>query len=518
MILVKNKSVVYFFVASSLFILGILQITTNNMNATFMSIPFNVVDTNTYFAFMNQAGEGHILFTNQYTPEPVPYIIFNPMWLIMGWITILIPPVITYYIFKFGFLVLFFYLLSKLIDKLKQKNIILFFVLFGSGIGYVFVMLSKIGFKLYGSIDQWAASSNTIGTVLAPVHFLISVCLMLTIIILYLKFWEEKKHLILIILLTLLLGFIHLFDVITLGLMFGLYMLWLLYKKKENLKNILKYNLIYALCILPAFIYTYYLYSFNPYFIAWNAQNVLDTPKLLHVIFGYFIPLIFAVIYFFHKKQKLKDIEVLLYSWIISGFILLYSPLNIQRRFLEGLFIPIMILGALGFIHVVLPYSEKMLKRVRIKKGRIITIILVCLLISPTSFYWLYRVYTNVKHDIQVSEYSIPYYLTQDELEALEWLDQNTENEDIVISAYGIGNYIPRMSGNRVFLGHWAQTIDYENKKELVRDFYSGNYDYVLELYDIDYIYYGNEEKKLGNPDFPYEKVFENNLVKIYKI
>ena len=37
-----------------------------------------LTDANTYLSFMNQAKEGHILFTNMYTSEDVPYILLRP--------------------------------------------------------------------------------------------------------------------------------------------------------------------------------------------------------------------------------------------------------------------------------------------------------------------------------------------------------------------------------------------------------------------------------------------------------
>src|SRR3989338_4794935 len=76
----------------------------------YMGIPYNVVDTNTYFSFMQQAKEGHLLFTNRYTPENVPHLIFSPVYLILGWFTLFLSQVLAYYLFKFIFLILFVYL------------------------------------------------------------------------------------------------------------------------------------------------------------------------------------------------------------------------------------------------------------------------------------------------------------------------------------------------------------------------------------------------------------------------
>ena len=501
-------------------------------NKAYMGIPYNVVDTNNYFSYMQQAREGHFLFTNKFTAEKVPYILFQPVFLPIGWLTALFPAVFVYFAFKFIFLIIFVYLIYKFLKLIVNKNelnVSLFFVLFGSGIGYVYILLNNIGFKKYGSIDYQSSATSSIGLNIAPVNFVISVCLMILIVICYYKFWESKKimHLVTLSALTLLLGFTHLFDVITLIPAFGIYMLWRLIKKKDDFGTILKYNLIYALIAIIPFIYTYYIFAVDPYFKEWNVQNVLETPKFLHVLFGYFFPLIFALFYFTDKityRREWKDLEVILFTWMLAGLFLLYAPLNIQRRFIEGLNIPIMILGSLGFTRVLLPKFEKVIKSfAAIKNPKSIAIFSIFILISPTSFYWLYKINSNISPNVEVSDYSVPYYLDKDELEALNWLKENTYSEELVLSAYGIGNYIPRISANRVFLGHWAQTINFEKKKKDVKQFFSANDNNsrkkLIDNYGIDYVYYGVEEKQIG--DFKpknMEKVFENEKVTIFKI
>lgn len=496
-------------------------------NKIYMFIPYNIVDTNTYLSFMQQAKEGHLLFTNRYTSENVPYIIFNPVYLVIGWLSFLLNSWVAYYLVKFIFLFIFIYLIYKLLKLVvneSELSVSSFFVLFGSGIGYIFILLNYFGFKRYGSIDYWVSETNSVAMNIAPVHFVISICLMILIIIFYFKFWENRKlkYLILASFLSVILGFVHFFDLITLILIFGIYMMWKFVKAKEKLALILKYNLVYGIPLIVPFVYTYFLYALNPFFKAWNEQNFLPSPEFKQIIFGFFFPLIFALIYFafkLFKKQKFNEIEVILFAWIFSGFVLLYSPFNIQLRFIEGLNIPIMILGSLGFLRVVLPL---IINSFRIKHIKAISIFMAFALISPTSFYWLYKINAEVKPDIKVDDYIVQYFLEKSELEAMHWLRDNTDSEDIVLSSYGIGNYIPRISGNRVFLGHWAQTIDFQNKKALVSKFYSTNDENfrknLINSYGIGYVYYGIEERKLGsfNPDYM-QKVFENGKAMIFK-
>ncbi len=523
-----KKTIIILLFVSILIVSQLIPFLNYNVdNKKFMGIPYSVVDTNNYFSYMQQAKEGNLAFTNKFTAEKVPFIFFQPVFLPMGWLTLILPEVFVYYLFKFIFIIIFAILVYKLLELIvdkKELNISAIFVLFGSGIGYVFLLLNNLGVKLYGSVDYWLSASNSIGLNLAPVHFAISVCLMIAIVILYYKFWEEKKisYLITLSILTLILGFTHLFDVISLIPAFGVYMIWRLVNKKDNIHTILKYNLIYAAIAIIPFIYTYYIFAVNPLFKEWDAQNVLETPKLLHVLFGYFIPFSFAIYYLKHKlinKIKFEDLEVILFVWMFSSMFLLYSPLNIQRRFIEGLNIPIMILGSLGFLRVFLPLIQKKFT----KSIKPVAILLMILLITPTSFHWLYKINANINPNIEVGDYSIPYYLDKDEIEALNWLKDNTNSDKTIISGYGIGNYIPRMTGNRAFLAHWAQTINLEKKKSDVKQFFSSNdvsfNKDLIKQYEIDYVYYGIEEQKLGvfEPK-DMKKVFENSKVVVYQV
>ncbi|MBT4648182.1 hypothetical protein HOC11_08005 [archaeon] len=496
----------------------------NNENI-YMGIPYSVVDTNTYLSFINQVSEGKLLFTNRFTSEKVPYIIFRPEFLLIGIFGYFLTPLLAYYFFKFVFLFLYIFLINKLIKltvNINELNITKLFVYFGSGIGYLLILLNNLGFKRINSADYLFGVSNSISINILPVHFIMSVCLMISIIILYILFWKDKKikYLIFSGLLSLILGFIHLFNVITIFCIFGFYMILKIINKNEKIINIIKFNLIFGLINLPALIYIFYLYTQIETLISWNKQNILTTPPIQTIILGFFIPLGFAILYLIHKivnKKNISDFEYILYFWITATFILIYMPFNIQSRFLEGVNIPIMIIGALGFSKCIDYLSEY----IKWKKLKPISIILIFLLISPTSFLWLEKIITTSQFNNAHDTY-IPLYLEKTELEAMNWLKENTDSEEIVISKYRIGNYIPRVSGNRVFFGHWAQTINFETKKKLVQNFYSNETqrNEIIENYNIKFIYFGNEERKIGIfiPTDKIKQVYKNKDVSIYKI
>jgi hypothetical protein len=496
-----------------------------NNQMVYMGVPYSVVDTNTYFSFINQVSEGNILFTNRFTPESVPYIMFRPVFLLIGIFGYFLTPLIAYYLFKIIFLFFFIFLVNKFIKLIVKENEIIatkIFIYFGSGIGYLLLWLSKLGTKRIHSIDLRYGVSNSISLNILPVHFVISICLMIAIIILYYNFWVTKKirYLIYSSLLSLLLGFVHLFDVITILFIFAMFMLLKIINKSEKIINVIKYNAIFGLINIPAFIYIYYLFSYVDTLSSWNKQNILTTPPIQTILLGFLIPLGFACFYFLYKitnKKKISELEYILYFWIISSILLVYMPINLQSRFLEGINIPIMILGALGFSKII----EFLSNYIKWNKFKLFSLIIIFILISPTSFLWLEKVHNSSKINNNFDTF-IPLYLEKTELEAINWLKENSDSEDIVISGYKIGNYIPRVSGNRVFLGHWAQTIDFDSKKKLVQKFYSDQIQRIkiIENYDIKFIYYGYEERKKGTiiPNDKIRQVYNNKNIIIYEV
>jgi hypothetical protein len=143
------------------------------------------------------------------------------------------------------------------------------------------------------------------------------------------------------------------------------------------------------------------------------------------------------------------------------------------------------------------------------------------LIILPTTLYlYLWRFY-------DLSRHGYPFYLYREEATAMQWLEQNTPQDSIVLSSYDIGMYLPGISGRLAFLSHWAQTVNFLGKKELVEGIYKGEIN-KPELYNslksnkIQYVFYGPAEHFLG--DFPPEKtdylteVYRSENVKIYMV
>jgi len=484
----------------------------------------STTDGNTYLSFMNQAKEGKLLFTNMYTSEDVPYIMFRPTYLIAGWVSYItrLPNIVVYHLFRIIGIILFLYFLEKIVslyfrDK-KERFLTLLICIFASGIGFFFKFLTLFGIKQYGSIDLSITDANNFLLLMAHPHTIFSIALMAASVYYFLKWNKDPKprYIAYSAFFSFTLGFEHLFDVITIYLVIGLFMIDQFISQKRIDWNRIKHLILFVLITALPFIYTYIMFTM-PSFSDWNTQNALDTPKFLHVMFGYgfmFFSFLAVLLYCILNYKKINPETKFMLYWIAAVLILIYSPFNMQRRFFEGAHIPFGIITGIFLFLILRPYlNSKFSKKIPVT---IIVLILISLL--PTNIYHFYNKTINIDNGRGNDPYAVNNYIYPKEHEALLWLKDNSEPGSIVISTYNIGNYIPSYMNQRVYLGHWAQTIDFEQKTIDIENYFKGINNITLQK--PAYVWYGVDEKIL-NPDFSLsnsEKIFENSKVTLYKL
>ena len=96
------------------------------------------------------------------------------------------------------------------------------------------------------------------------------------------------------------------------------------------------------------------------------------------------------------------------------------------------------------------------------KKHFVYIMIVLTILVIPTNVYTYFN-YFQFKDNVE-NFYSAPFYLSDSELSVLHWLQRNTETDDVILADPKFSSYVPRISGNKVYIGHWAQTIEYNKK------------------------------------------------------
>ncbi|MEP7293472.1 MAG: hypothetical protein ABI835_16930 [Chloroflexota bacterium] len=206
---------------------------------------------------------------------------------------------------------------------------------------------------------------------------------------------------------------------------------------------------------VPLFLFYALAFAQNPAFAAWSAQNNLASPAPLQYALAY-LPL--GVLALFGSRAVWRQPGIrsaLIVGWVLIVPILVYLPINVQRRMSEAVIVPLAILAAAG-----LRLLAK--RRVpRLVRGALVTITLLTsalLLLGGT---------------LAAATPAPPLFRPSAEIAALNWLNQHSQPGEIVLSAVETGNVIPAWTHLRTYMGHGPETINWQFKTNRLEYFYS---------------------------------------------
>jgi hypothetical protein len=287
--------------------------------------------------------------------------------------------------------------------------------------------------------------------------------------------------------------------------------------------------MIWALAPIPVIAYYYRAFASDPVFRNWSAQNVLPSPPIPYLLLGYGIVFLLAIGGVALVVRQRNERSLLLVAWVASAMVLLYVPFTLQRRMVEGLHIPLCVLATIGLFESVLPavMNSRWLNSFARWRGYQRTGLRRLLLYSVLMATFPSNLYLVLGYSASALNNSASLYYHQAEVEAVDWLGRNTERADTVLASYRIGRYIPARAGNRVFMGHFHETVEVEHKRRLAESFFqhttsdNARRDLLTE-YRIRYVYHGPTEKQMGDFDpssVPYLTPAYNNVsVAIYRV
>ena len=245
---------------------------------------------------------------------------------------------------------------------------------------------------------------------------------------------------------------------------------------------------------------------------------------------------------FFKKERRLFP----LVSWILAAFagILIFKrfPYQSELRFVQTAnHIPLAILSVyfLNELQVFLKSKGQNIKFKSMSMGFWILNLMInfviagIILLGITQTYFSIKAQTDFIHQRAIAgQPLVPYppqvmYPLKDFVAAMQWLDKNSKNEEVVLSQVTAGNYIPAYSGNFVYLGHDPETPFYNEKSNLVNQFFSGQMEEkealkFLNDNNISYVFNGpqEQEKAVKNiKDYSFLKpVHQTYFVTVFKV
>lgn len=516
---------------------------TTPADKQFMGIMLDVPDHAQYFSWMHDLARSYLV-PNRLTPEPNRAIFFNLLWWMLGrlglllglgypWMYQLLRLVATAL-----FLLLAYRVVSWFLRDLLMRRVAFLIIAFTSGLGWVLVLLkySLTNGALLYPLDVYVAEGNTFLDILGYAHF-VAAALYIFIFDLVLRGQarNQLRYAAAAGLFALFLGWQHAYDLVLVYGILGGYIL-LKYLRDRRIPSYLVQGLIIISVISwwPA-IYSVILTRADPIWkevLAQFANAGVFSPNPLHVmvLFGFTFLL---ALYTALRNNPLKvankdDKQLFLLAWFLFNFLLIYIPTDFQIHMLNGWQVPMAILATQGLFYYVAPRALKMARKVSpawkslgIDIARRGLAVIFLLAILPTNLYlWGWR-FTDLSH------HEYPYYLYKDEVSAMSWLAGHASPDQVVLSSLTTGQYIPALAGTHAFLAHWAQTLNYYGKENMVEEFFDDKTSdtrrlQILHEYQVSYVFYGPAEQYLGgyNPGNSslFKIAFSSPRVKVFEV
>ncbi len=411
----------------------------------------NPTDGHSYLAKMQFGRIGEWLFRLPYTSKPGDGVFLFTYYIVLGHIASLLhlPSIIIFHVARIINSAFLFLVLTKFVRIYLNENWSLFSIgllCFGSGFGWLILLFG------YVNSDFTTPEIYPFLSCLTNPHFPLAIGLMLIIL-------ERARELkfqntIITTLISVLLLIIQPFCMVIILGVTGISNLLTL---KENLKAKL---IQLSTLAFPSIIFGLYLSMIiknNPALYSWNSQNLTLSPPIWDLLIA-LSPIIFPAIYGIVSVIKAKEKAYYpMVIWTILVILLAYLPLNLQRRFLIGLFIPVAILGIKG----ISIFEEKF----RDKFGQVKKLILATAIPSNIILLTL--------SILAVTQNNPKLVMKETLWSGIQWISMNTPARSLVLTSPTIGLYIPAYTNDRVVYGHPFETADAQVNQANVDAFFT---------------------------------------------
>jgi hypothetical protein len=516
----------------------------------FSGIIFNVHDTAQYLSWMRESGT-RFFIENKLTSEPNPPVFVNLHWWIPGRAAALsgLSPRQMYQLLRLLAVPLYvgaaYWLSSLFFAEPARRRLAFWLTTVSSGLGWIWIVdkyLNGLSDVRYPH-DIYTTPGNTFWVLLASPH--LALALALTLLVLGLAWLGHQRDRFGLSLaaagVALFVGLGHIYDLVTIWAVLGVFGLLLTLRDGFRWRTFTSLAVVVLLSAPASLYFGWVSSSANPTWQRALAQydNLgAFTPSPLHLLVLLGIPLFLALGGFVRglgsfamPKTSLlhgrSNRDLFLKGWFIVNLLVIYLPLRFQVMLLTGFQFVLAALATDFVFDRFIPWLESRLAHARWRRWlateRVVQWVpaLLLLAVLPTNLYlfaWRF---------VDLHRYTYPFYLHREEVAAMRWLELNADPDEVVLSAFVTGHYIPGLAGNRAFLANAVMTIDFNYKRGVVNDFFDpatpdADRRAIIRKYGIRYIFLGPAEREVGAYDpmtSPWLTLaFSNSNVSIYRV
>lgn len=489
---------------------------------------YAVEDGYSYLAKMRQGAGGAWLFHIPYTPEPHRGTLFFPFHLLLGKVAALFPRptgltermVWVYHgarvVCGLILLLMVYRFLAACTRRVAVRRIAWLMVTFGGGLGWLLVALGRPDWLGSVPLDFILPEGFTFLVLYGFPHIALARTLLLGGILSLMRAWKKRpaytvqspdhaprithhashenlQWSTLAGFLWLAMGCIVPFYLAVAWAVMGAAWLALGWRERRwPWREGLLAGAVALVSALPA-AYSAWVFTIDPVYAAWAAQNRILSPHPLHYLAAYGLPLALAA-FAVRRAWREEGLAWVALAWVALVPALVYLPFNLQRRLVEGAQVPLSLLAALGMARICnlrAPLSG-------LRTTLAVTVTLVVLSLT--------NVVLVAGNCLALEGRPGPIYRDGGEVTALDWLSERAGSDDVVLAAYGTGNYLPARVGARAFVGHGPESVRADEKRASVAHFFDPATGdawrrRLLAQYGVDYVFWGPAERALGGFD-----------------
>ena len=439
----------------------------------FTGFLFGLEDGNSYIAKMLTGTYGSWLFRSPYSAMPQTGVVAFLPYMLLG--RLAYPPeahdqlVVIFHIYRLlagGFLIWTTYLFCSIfINNIGFRRLASLMILIGGGLGWTSLIMPQGNAGWGGSLEFYSPEAFGFLSLLGLPHLAMSRGLLLLGFIFFLRSQVGDKRWSNAVkggICWFLIGFFQPLTIVSGYGIFGCYfVIRILNTGIRKWRSILPDASIAAVMAgisAPWVLYNFLSFNTAPYLKAWYVQNIISSPPVLDYLLSYGLFLAIGIPVLVHIfKVKSKE-YLLLPSWILCAGLLAYAPYNLQRRFIDGVWVTVVIL-------VFLSLQEIQRKSIR----RVLGVIVSLSFITP--------VLVMMVMSIGVIKPAEPVYRPADEIKMVNALEKQVSPGDILLTDYKTANSLPAWVPVRVIAGHGPESVNLKLELNNIDGFFSGEKD-----------------------------------------
>ncbi len=439
--------------------------------------PYTAADKMVYKNMIQQGREGILFMRNVHTTDPQHGRMLSPVWYVIGqtgaWFNLTNNA--AYQIYRVLFTLIFCWLLYLFLAQLfvheVERVIAGLFVYFSGGFGWLYLIThpwllqasSQIKF-FFSPVDLYVTEGNTLlNFAQAPLFSFSQVALVASAFI-FVRYrekvnwlWDSVNAAIILVL-----GTMHPYDMPIVFAVLGSWTVWHIYTSGSWLS--LKRFMLLGCAALITIAYNFYALFSEPVLRSWYEQNLVYSPLITNYLWGYglLLPLALVGLFMMGTQKKHDPWWAMILIWCAIIPLLLYLPLDVNRRFINGWHIVLAITAYAGCSYLFRAIHRQWLRVIYV-------LILAVALGSSLGLYFVINLY------FEPSAYGYGYYyITPDEKQVIDFLRGATTVNDHLLTSDMKTSFTLTSELNRlVFRGHDHQTPQAPLKQQQMDWFFS---------------------------------------------